>query len=101
MGNRDWLGRVSDAIVELEEALHLSPGNVQARRLLSRAYQRNGNKERARQYAESPAPEEPVPEGDLLGDFFYPNGRHPGNESPISGAMWTSTNALVLEGSVV
>ena len=44
---------MSDAIVELEEALHLSPGNVQARRLLSRAYQRNGNKERARQYAES------------------------------------------------
>ncbi len=70
-------GRVSDAIVELEEALHLSPGNVQTRRLLSRAYQRNGNKERAKQYAESPAPEEPVPEGDLLGDFFLPKWKTP------------------------
>ena len=70
-------GRVSNAIAELEEALRLSPGNVQARRLLSRAYQRAGNKKRAEQYAESPAPENPVPEGDLLGDFFLPKWKTP------------------------
>lgn len=70
-------GRVIDAIADLEEALRLSPGNLQARRLLSRAYQRVGNKERAGQYAESPASEDPVPEGNLLGDFFLPRWKAP------------------------
>jgi tetratricopeptide (TPR) repeat protein len=70
-------GRVIDAIAELEEALRLSPGNLQARRLLSRAYQGVGNRERAGQYAESPASEDPVPEGNLLGDFFLPRWKTP------------------------
>ena len=70
-------GLVNEAIVELEEALRLSPGNIQARRLLSQAYQRAGNEERAQQYAEAAAKDTPAPEGDLLGDFILPKWRSP------------------------
>jgi tetratricopeptide (TPR) repeat protein len=71
------VGRVSDAIVELEEAQHLSPGNVQARRLLSQAYRRAGDAKRAAQYAETSAEAAPGTEGDLLGDFVLPEWQMP------------------------
>jgi tetratricopeptide (TPR) repeat protein len=71
------VGRVSDAIVELEEVQHLSPGNVQARRLLSQAYRRAGDAKRAAQYAETSAEAPPGTEGDLLGDFVLPEWQMP------------------------
>jgi tetratricopeptide (TPR) repeat protein len=71
------VGRVKDAITELEEALHLSPGNVQARRLLSQAYRRAGDAERAARYAETSAEAPPATEGDLLGDFVLPDWQMP------------------------
>ena len=70
-------GRGDDGIMELEEALRLSPGNVQARRLLSQAYRRAGNKERAEKYSEALEKESPAPEGDLLGDFLLPKWQMP------------------------
>jgi tetratricopeptide (TPR) repeat protein len=71
------LGRVEDAIVELEESLRLSPGSVQARRLLSQAYQRTGDTKRATSYANAPTEAPPAPEGDLLGDFVVPDWQVP------------------------
>jgi len=71
------LGRINDAIVELEEALHLSPGNVQARRLLSHAYRRAGDAERAAKYADTSTEVPPATEGDLLGDFVLPEWQMP------------------------
>jgi tetratricopeptide (TPR) repeat protein len=71
------VGRVDDAIVELEEALHLSPGNVQARRLLSHAYRRAGDAKRAAMYADTSAEAPPAAEGDLLGDFVLPEWQVP------------------------
>jgi tetratricopeptide (TPR) repeat protein len=72
------VGRLNDAIVELRETLHLSPGNVQARRLLSRAYQRAGDAKRASKYADTSAEAPPATEGDLLGDFVLPEWQMPG-----------------------
>jgi tetratricopeptide (TPR) repeat protein len=66
------LGHLNDAIAELEEALRLSPGNLQARRLLSQAYRRAGDPARAAKYAEATEGKSPAPEGDLLGDFLLP-----------------------------
>lgn len=71
------LGRLNDAIAELEEALRLSPGNLQARRLLSRAYHRAGDPVRAAKYAETSDEKPPAPEGDLLGDFLLPQWQIP------------------------
>jgi len=71
------LGQVDDAIAELQEALRLGPGNVQARRLLSQAYRRTGNTERAEEFAKASSDKSPVPEGDLLGDFFLPQWQIP------------------------
>ena len=71
------LGRVKEAIVELEEALRLSPGNVQAGRLLSQAYQRTGDVQRAAKYADTATLEPPPAEGDVLGDFVLPDWQIP------------------------
>lgn len=71
------VGRVSDAIVELEEALHLSPGNIQTQRLLSQAYRRAGDAKRAAKYANSSVEAPPAAEGDLLGDFVLPEWQMP------------------------
>jgi Flp pilus assembly protein TadD len=66
------LGRVNDAIAELQQALRLSPGNTQAKRLLSQAYRRAGDSKNAAKFAEASANAPPDPEGDLLDDFFLP-----------------------------
>jgi tetratricopeptide (TPR) repeat protein len=71
------VGRVNDAIVELEKALNLSPRNVQARRLLSQAYRRAGDPKRAAKYADSSDAAPPAAEGDLLGDFVLPDWQVP------------------------
>jgi tetratricopeptide (TPR) repeat protein len=66
------IGRISDATVELQETLRLSPGNVQAQRLLSQAYRRSGDTETASRYAEQTTETPPSTEKDLLGDFSLP-----------------------------
>jgi Tfp pilus assembly protein PilF len=71
------LGRVQEAIVELKEALRLSPGNAQAGRLLSQAYQRTGDVQRAAKYADTATEGPPTAEGDVLGDFVLPDWQIP------------------------
>jgi len=71
------LGRVNDAIAELQQALRLSPGNAQAKRLLSQAYRRAGDSKNAAKFAEASANAPPGPEGDLLDDFFVPQWQQP------------------------
>jgi len=72
------VNRVSDAIAELQEALRLNPGNVQARHLLSQAYRRTGDLKSAAKFAEaSPEDPPPGPAGDLLGDFLLPHWQGP------------------------
>jgi Flp pilus assembly protein TadD len=75
------LGRVSDAIAELQKALRLSPGNVQAKRLLSQAYRRTGDLKSAAKFAEASADAPVRAEGDLLGDFFVPPWQAPPENS--------------------
>src|SRR5207245_639212 len=71
------LGRVGEATAELEKALRLSPGNVQARRLLSQAYRRAGDMKNAAKYAEERTEAPPAAEGDLVGDFLLPRWQEP------------------------
>ena len=71
------VGRVNDAIVELQHARHLSPGNLQAQRLLSQAYRRAGDAKRAAQFADTSTEAPPAAEGDLLGDFVLPEWQMP------------------------
>ncbi len=71
------VGRVNDAIVELQHARHLSPGNVQAQRLLSQAYRRAGDAKRAAKFADTSTEAPPAAEGDLLGDFVLPEWQMP------------------------
>ena len=71
------LGRVGEATAELEKALRLSPGNVQARRLLSQAYRRAGDMKNAAKYAEERMEAPPAAEGDLVGDFLLPRWQEP------------------------
>jgi tetratricopeptide (TPR) repeat protein len=66
------LGRISDATAELQETLRLSPGNLQAQRLLSQAYRRSGDAQTASRYAEQVTEAPPATEKDLLGDFLPP-----------------------------
>src|SRR6202166_46241 len=65
-------GRLDAAITDLKEALRLSPNNDQAKRLLSQAYARVGDKERALAFAAASANAAENVEADLLGDFFVP-----------------------------
>jgi tetratricopeptide (TPR) repeat protein len=71
------LGRVSDAIADLLQALRLSPDNPQAQRLLSQAYRRAGDSKSAAKFAETSANAPHDPEGDLLDDFFVPQWQRP------------------------
>jgi tetratricopeptide (TPR) repeat protein len=70
-------GQVNEAIAELQEALRLGPGNVQARRLLSQAYRRAGDAKRAEEFAKDSFDKPPVADGDLLGDFLLPKWQKP------------------------
>jgi tetratricopeptide (TPR) repeat protein len=71
------MGRISDATAELQETLRLSPGNVQARRLLSQAYRRSGDMQTASRYAGQITEAPPLSERDLLGDFLAPEWETP------------------------
>lgn len=65
-------GRVNEAIAELQKTLQLSPGNLQAQRLLSQAYRRAGDAQAASRYAGKTAETVSVPQAALLGDFVLP-----------------------------
>ena len=71
------VGHNSEAIAELRKCLQLSPGNVQAKRLLSQAYRRAGDIQAASQYSHETAEKEPTPQNDLLGDFILPEWQSP------------------------
>jgi Flp pilus assembly protein TadD len=71
------LGRVNDAIAELQQALRLSPDNAPAKRLLSQAYRRAADSKNAAKFAEASANAPPDHEGDLLDDFFLPQWQQP------------------------
>src|ERR1700674_2941661 len=71
------LGRVNEAIAELQQALRLCPGNPQPKRLLSQAYRWAGDSKNAAKFAEASANAPPDPEGDLLDDFFVPQWQQP------------------------
>ena len=70
-------GHIAGATTELEEALRLDPGNVQAQRLLSQAYRRVGDVNHAVKYAEASAQPAAEKTGDLVGDFFLPEWQMP------------------------
>lgn len=74
------LGQVSAAIDDLEAALRLSPGDPQATRLLSRAYQRAGNAAKAAEYAHESETAPMAPENDLAGDFLLPQWQLPAED---------------------
>jgi tetratricopeptide (TPR) repeat protein len=75
------LNHPAEAIAEFEQTLHLSPDNLQAKRLLSQAYRRKGDRENAVKFAEASS-EAPVDqESDLLGDFFVPHWHQPPDNS--------------------
>lgn len=66
-------GDASAAVGELQETLVLRPGDVQARRLLSQAYMKLGDKENAARYATSAEEATPQQEENILGDFILPD----------------------------
>jgi tetratricopeptide (TPR) repeat protein len=71
------LGRNKEAVAELQKCLQLSPGNIQARRLLIQAYRRAGNTQAASGYSQETPEKEPAPQNDLLGDFILPEWQVP------------------------
>ena len=71
------VGHNNEAIAELQKCLQLSPGNVQAKRLLSQAYRRAGDIQAASRYSHETAEKEPTPQNDLLGDFILPEWQSP------------------------
>jgi superkiller protein 3 len=71
------IGSINDAIAELQKTLQLSPGNLQAQRLLSQAYRRAGDTRAASRYAEETAESVSEPQTDLLGDFMLPEWQTP------------------------
>ena len=71
------VGRNNKAIAELQKCLQLSPGNVQAQRLLIQAYRRAGDTQAALRYSQETQGKEPAPQNDLLGDFILPEWQSP------------------------
>jgi len=71
------LGRTKDATSELEQSLRLSPQNVQARRLLSQARRRSGEKADPEQNGGSVAEAPPNPQEHLVDDFLLPQWEMP------------------------
>jgi len=71
------IGQLPEALAELQEALRLDPANTQAKRLLSRAYRRNGDTSNAAKFAEASTDTQAVPANELLGDFFVPQWKLP------------------------
>jgi tetratricopeptide (TPR) repeat protein len=75
------LGKVNEAISQLEASLHLAPNDVRTRRLLSRAYARSGDMNTAQQYSNAEN-EPPASVTDLQGDFIVPPWEYPPRDDP-------------------
>jgi tetratricopeptide (TPR) repeat protein len=71
------LGRIPEAIAELEETLRLNPESDQSKRLLSKAYGRGGDAKRATSFAATTTKSPTVEDDHLVGDFFVPPWRMP------------------------
>jgi predicted Zn-dependent protease len=71
------LGKVKEAIAQLEHSRSADQKNVQIQRLLSTAYRRAGDLENATKFAQSTNAEVPSREKDLIGDFFLPSWQLP------------------------
>lgn len=74
------LGEATEAVDELQRVLQLDPGNIPARRLLSQAYARLGDRESAARYAGAPIKAEQEPQTSLIGDFLLPAWRLPNTQ---------------------
>jgi tetratricopeptide (TPR) repeat protein len=74
------LGKTDEAISELQQVLKAEPGNLPARRLLSRAYARGGDQANATKYATDTVVTDPEPESNLVGDFIMPDWQEPAAE---------------------
>lgn len=66
-------GDSSAAVSELQKTLALRPEDLQARRLLSQAYMKLGDKGNAAKYATSAVEAAPQQEENFLGDFILPD----------------------------
>jgi tetratricopeptide (TPR) repeat protein len=71
------LGKADDAILELQQVLKAQPGNLQARRLLSRAYAMVGDQADASRYGTQNPTIDSAPETSLVGDFILPDWQQP------------------------
>jgi tetratricopeptide (TPR) repeat protein len=72
------LNRVSEATAEFQQTLRLDPGNVQARRLISHAYYKVGDAEKAAEYLDE-SQNVAIPPGNLKDDFLLPQWEYPLN----------------------
>lgn len=78
------MNRDHEAIAQLKEVLSLDPANVQAARLLSRAYRRVGDTANASKYAGREADvEDPPSDRTLLGDFIPPDWIIPAEDATV------------------
>lgn len=73
------LGRITEAIAELEKSLGLAPNDVRTQRLLTQAYARSGDVNTAREYLDAKK-DAPVPMPDLHGDFILPSWQYPSQD---------------------
>jgi Flp pilus assembly protein TadD len=71
------LGRIKDASDELQQSLRLSPENVQARRLLTQAQRRSGEKTAAELHEGSVDEVPPATQEHLVDDFLLPQWQMP------------------------
>jgi tetratricopeptide (TPR) repeat protein len=71
------IGEIDEAIEELLKVVNAEPGNLPARRLLSRAYAKRGDQTNANKYATNSTAPDAEPESNLVGDFLLPDWQQP------------------------
>ncbi len=74
------VGKTDEAIEELQKVVNAEPGNLPARRLLSRAYTKRGDQTNANRYATNSVAPDADPESNLVGDFLLPDWQQPAAE---------------------
>ena len=71
------VGKTDEAIEELQKVVNAQPGNLPARRLLSRGYAKRGDQTDANKYATNSTAPDAEPESNLVGDFLLPDWQQP------------------------
>jgi predicted Zn-dependent protease len=71
------VGKTDEAIEELQKVVNAQPGNLPARRLLSRAYAKRGDQTNANKSATNSTAPDAEPESNLVGDFLLPDWQQP------------------------